>query len=247
MKILNLPHIIEEDISTAYLRSFQKVVNAPRQYIFCLVTKILKPVLESLGEVDVVESEIEVGQNKYVSKRYKLEGLNIDRKIHRSFKEFPLYTDNKGRKWFGRDKIADRIYALEEGVYYRDLEKNIKGDKKQLNYLVEHLTDGRVIGKIHNSLVCMVFDPNRDLCYPNARCLMSIDFKPERNRLHLIADWRAQYFNTKAYGNLLSLARLLRKVCKARGFQTGSLISIAHKAILEHAVKDELLLQRLKD
>ena len=75
---------------------------------------------------------------------------------------------------------------------------------------------------------------------------MSIDFKPEGNKLHLIANWRAQYLNTKAYGNFLSLARLLRKVCNERGFEPGNLISIAHKAILERGVKNELLLEKLK-
>ena len=75
---------------------------------------------------------------------------------------------------------------------------------------------------------------------------MSIDFKPEGNKLHLISDWRAQYLNTKAYGNFLSLARLLRKVCNEKGFQPGNLISIAHKAILERGVKNELLLEKLK-
>jgi thymidylate synthase len=244
VRVLNLPYVEEKDISTAYLRSFEKVVNAPRRYVFCLVTKISEPILKSIDKkVDVIESEI-----KGTRKRYVLEGLNIDETIHRNFKEFPLYMDKKGRKWFGRDKIADRIYELEEGKYHRDLEKKIKGNKKQLEYLLGHLKNGKVRGW-HNSLICIVFDPNRDLCYPNARCLMSIDFKPEvkRNKLHLIANWRAQYFNTKAYGNFLSLARLLRKVCKERGFQPGNIISIAHKAILERRVKDNRLLEKLKE
>jgi hypothetical protein len=240
VKSLNLPYVIGEDISTSYFKSLEKVVKASE--VLCLVTKISKPILENIDKkVDVIESEI-----KGTMKRYNLEGLNIHEMIHRNFKEFLLYTDKKGRKWFGKDKIADRIYELEEGKYHEDLVRNIKNNKKQLNYLKEHLTHGKVIGKIHNSLVCMVFDPNRDLCYPNARCLMSIDFKPRRNKLHLIADWRVQYFNTKAYGNFLSLARLLREVCKERGFRPGNLISIAHKAILEPGVKDKLLLEKLR-
>lgn len=241
---LNLPYVEEEDISTAYLTSFKKVVNSPKGYLFCLVTKISKPILENTYEkVDVIESQI-----KGSIKRYNLEGLNINKKIHRNFKKFPLYTDKKGRKWFGRDKIADRIYELEKGKYHRDLEKNIKDNKKQLHYLEEHLVDGKVRGW-HNVLICMLFDPNRDLCYPKAPCLMSIDFKPEvrRNKLHLIADWRAQFFNTKAYGNFLSLARLLRRVCNERGFQSGTLISIAHKAILRPGVEDKLLLEKLEE
>lgn len=243
---MNSLYVVSDDISTPYRRSLDQVVNSSEGYLFGLVTKISKPILDNIDEeVDTITSEVEVRKNHYLLKTYKLEGLNIDTKIHQNFKEFHLYT-KKGRKWLGKDKIADRIYALEEGVYHRDLDKSLKGNKKQLDYLVEHLVDGKVKGW-HNALVCIVFDPKRDLCYPKAPCLMSIDFKPEDNKLHIIADWRSQYFNTKAYGNFISLARLLRRVCKDRGFQPGSLISIAHKAILEHGVQDRLLLEKLKE
>lgn len=246
---MNSLYVVSEDISTAYRQSLDKVVNSPEGYMFGLVTRISKPILDNVDEeVDTIASEVEVRKNQYRLKTYRLEGLNIDKKVHQNFKEFELYTDKKGRKWFGKDKIADRIYALEEGVYHRDLDKSLKGNKKQLDYLMEHLANGKVKGW-YNALVCVVFDPNRDLCYPKAPCLMSIDFKPERkpegNKLHLIADWRSQYFNTKAYGNFISLARLLRSVCKDSGFQPGSLISIAHKAILQNGVDDKLLLEKL--
>lgn len=245
-----MPYVAAEDISTAYRESLDKVVNAPEHHLFCLTTEISKPILERIDEeVDVIESEVKVRKNEYKLKTYKLEGLNIDKKIHRNFKEFLLYIDKNGREWFGKDKIADRIYELEEGTYHRDLyRERSKDNKKQLDYLLEHLVNGKVRGK-HNVLLCMVFDANRDICNPNAPCLVSIDFKPEvkLNKLHLIAAWRAQFFNTKAYGNFLSLARLLRKVCKDKGFQPGSLISIAHKAILENGVNDKRLLKKLKE
>lgn len=245
--INSLPYVIAEDISTSYVKSLEKVIR--EGYIYGLVTVSSIPLLDNLDEeIDVIKSEI-------INKRYKLLGVNINDKVHSNFKNFYFYMDKKSRKWYGRDKIADRIHTLFEGNYYKALCRRIKNGQIQLEYVRNHLKGGKIKGKIHNTLICTVFDPDRDTCFPGAHCLMSIDFKPEKGRLHLIANWRAQFFNTKAYGNLLSLAMLLRNTCKESrinqskksGFLPGKLISIAHKAILEPGVDNEYLLNKLKD
>jgi thymidylate synthase len=49
--------------------------------------------------------------------------------------------------------------------------------------------------------------------------------------LNLIATFRSQYFDTKAYGNLIALAILLYDMCKKTGYEPGEIISTAHKAL----------------
>jgi len=68
-----------------------------------------------------------------------------------------------------------------------------------------------------------IYDPNKDclnlVCdrrvesirqYP---CLTAIDVKLTENSMNLCALWRHQYFDIKAYGNLISLAMLLKEIC----------------------------------
>lgn len=231
------------DISIAYRESLEKILTTPEKHIFGLLTIIEQPLLGNINEeVDTIKSEI-----KGAIQTYKLTGINLDKKIHEGFKEFLLY-EKGGRKWYGKDKIADRIYEPldKNGTYHKALVREIRRGKGLIDFIKEHLDHGKVKGKIHNSLLCTVFDSNRHTCYPNAPCLLSIDFKPEGKKLHMIASWRAQFFNTKAYGNFISLAMLLRDICMETTFQPGKLISMAHKAILEGGVDNTGLLQRLK-
>ena len=241
-----IPYVFEENLSTCYLKSLEKVIA--EEYIYSLVSEISVPMIDDIDrKVDVIKSET-------IQKTYNLIGVNIDDNIHSRYKDFYFYKDKYKKDWYGRDKIADRIRTLFEGSYYKALNRRIKDGKRQLDYVKNHLKGGKIKGKIHNTFICSVFTSDRDLCYPDAHCLVSIDFKPERGKLHLIANWRAQYFNTKAYGNLISLAMLLRNICKESrtdknkksGFMPGRIISIAHKAILENNVNNEDLLNTLK-
>ncbi len=88
-----------------------------------------------------------------------------------------------------------------------------------------------------NALVCQVFLSCVDLkaacrpCprVPNVRCLAMLDFKPERDRLNLMAVFRSQYFDTKAYGNFIALAILLYNMCQDTGYKPGAIVSTANK------------------
>jgi len=44
-------------------------------------------------------------------------------------------------------------------------------------------------------------------------CLTALDVKLRDNVVNLCALWRHQYFDTKAYGNIISLAMLLKEIC----------------------------------
>ena len=68
-----------------------------------------------------------------------------------------------------------------------------------------------------------VYDPNKDclqlVCDKRVvsigqfPCLTAIDVKLTGNAINLCALWRHQYLDTKAYGNLISLAMLLKVIC----------------------------------
>jgi len=249
---LSLPYINEKDISTAYLKSFEMVVNG--NHVYALVTRISEPILNDIDKVvDTIQG-------------MDLVGLNLDNKIHESFKEFPV-SKEKAKVWYGRDWIVDRVNVLLKpgGDYFKGLEREIDVNgqhMKQIDFIKDGLTKlckkkqrlSSAYGWKDNTFSCLVFCPSEDY-YPfdtrtrggrTPRCLLTLDFKPEGRKLHLIATWRAQFFNTKAYGNFISLAMLLREICKYTGFQPGSLISIANKAILKPGVKNMQLLKRLQ-
>lgn len=250
---MRLPYIIEKDISTAYLKSFEMVVKS--NSVYALVTKISEPILNDMGKVvDTIQG-------------IDLVGLNLNSKVHESFKDFPISKENKKVR-YGRDWISDRVKVLlnQGGDYFKGLEREIDLDGqhvKQIEFIKDSLAKlyekkqrmSSAYGWKNNTFPCLVFCPSEDYYPFNVRtrgkriprCLLTLDFKAEGRKLHLIAAWRAQFFNTKAYGNFISLAMLLRKMCKETGFQPGSLISIANKAILKSGVKNMQLLKKLQE
>ncbi|RLE58624.1 MAG: hypothetical protein DRJ32_06110 [Thermoprotei archaeon] len=221
-------YVDEENLTSAYLKSLEKVVKY--NYIFTLVIRVKKPIIDFDS---IVDDEL------------KLIGVNLDLKLHNKFKSF-VFSDGKTGSWW----IKDRVNVLLKGIYHKAIT-----NYDQLNFVQKALKEirRRKYTWSSNRLLCFTFNPyDKRLSHthlerqPVPPCLTLVDFKPERNVLHLIASWRAQFFDTKAYGNLISLAVLLRDICKNTGYSPGQLISIAHKAILKNRKDARNLLQRLK-
>lgn len=92
-----------------------------------------------------------------------------------------------------------------------------------------------------NALVCTVFLPDEDLkaaCLPRPRtsglrCLTQIDFKPKKDKLNLMAVFRSQYFDTKAYRNFIALAMLLYKMCQNTGYKPRAVVSTANNVTFD--------------
>lgn len=220
--------VTEENITYAYLNSLERVVK--RNYIFALMVEIKKPLIDSDSIVD---------------EELKLIGLNLDLSLHNKFKTF-IFNDGKNGSWWIKNRIDEQF----RGIYHKAI---VNYD--QLKFVQDALKEikNRKYTWSSNRLLCLTFDPHDKYLnhmhlerQPVPPCLTLLDFKPERKNLHLIASWRAQFFDTKAYGNLISLAMLLREVCKNTKYNSGRLISIAHKAILKDKKDAEKLLQRLK-
>jgi thymidylate synthase len=183
--------------------------------------------------------------NQVVDEELQLIGLNLDLNIHNKFKTFKFKNGKNGKWW-----IEDRINEMFTGLYHKGI-----SSYNQFEFVKDTLK--KIKTKKYtwcsNRLLCITFNPiEKKLNHthlsrtPTPPCLTLLDFKPEQNNLHLIATWRAQFFDTKAYGNLISLAMLLKKVCEETGFSPGRLISIANKAILKYLEEKVKLLKELK-
>lgn len=206
-------HVVENDITSAYTNSLKKVVR--NKYVYALMTEVEKPLLDAV----LIDNES------------SLSGLNLDKEMHRRFENFNF--NNKTGKWW----IENRVQELFTGLYHKAICKH-----NQLGFVQDALRKikAKKFTWCSNRLLCLTFDyEDKSTSHlhltrqPIPPCLTLLDFKPEQKRLNLIASWRAQYFDTKAYGNLISLAMMLRNICKNTGFQSGHVISIANKAILK--------------
>jgi len=134
----------------------------------------------------------------------------------------------------GKAWINNRIEALlcpNEEEYYRRLEDELKMVKERL--------EAGMPGNCTNALVCQVFlksDLEKACVLParplaqNLPCLTMLQFKPKGEELNLFAVFRSQFFDTKAYGNFISLAILLYKMCQSTEYRLGALVSTAHNA-----------------
>lgn len=219
-------HIVANDITSAYISSLKKVVG--NKYVYALMTEVEKPLLNAV----------------LIGDRSSLSGLNLDKKMHTRFENFSF--NGKTGKWW----IENRVQELFTGLYHTAICKH-----NQLGFVQDALRKikTRKYTWCSNRLLCLTFDyEDKHTSHlhlsrqPIPPCLTLLDFKPEQKKLHLIASWRAQYFDTKAYGNLISLAMILREVCKNTRFQTGHVISIANKAILKDKKNATSLLEALK-
>lgn len=160
--------------------------------------------------------------------------ININENIHAAFEafEFPKEKSGKGRS--GAWWIKDRVEALfnPDGEYQSKMNRD-----GQLEYVISTLKRMRsktVATWNANRILISLFDPKKDLHIsraPTPPCLISISFYPVRQDLSMMATFRAQYTDTKGYGNLLSLAMLFKEVSEKTGYKPRTLYSVAQKAI----------------
>jgi thymidylate synthase len=123
--------------------------------------------------------------------------------------------DSKGEYW-GRiskdgkyDYIVQALKGMKEGTHPR----------WNANRLIVSLFETKDLHKSRN---------------PTPPCMISLCFYPQRDRLSLIATFRAQYTDAKGFGNLYSLATLLQRTSAATGFTPDRLYNVAQKAILKY-------------
>lgn len=135
-------------------------------------------------------------------------------------RESPLVDGSTGRDW-----IDDRIVELHNGMYASRLQ-----NPDQIQMITDRLKEG-MHGSSTNSLVAQVFqmeDLERAcVARPNnsgMACVTQLQFHPIRDQLNLYQTLRSQYIDLKGYGNLVSAATLLTRVCAETGYAPGSIV-----------------------
>lgn len=226
-------YVESTNIGDAYLQALRLLINGRRQY---LIVHISNPVHEHLLMKCPSSSDIDDW----------LEIINVG-DFYEKFSNLKLYKGCRYGK-SGKDWINDRIYALlhRKGVYFRRIENQLEMVEKRLQ--ARDKKGRRMHGSCTNALVCQVFDSHdlENACKPrpnakNLPCLTMIDFKPKGDRLSLLAVFRSQYIDTKAYGNFISLAILLYKMCSKTKYKPGALISMANNVTFHDQRHRELL------
>lgn len=227
-------YIEGESIGDAYFRAYKAILEARSPYWYLMI-HISRPILDNSREI----SSLDVDD--------WLEVINVDDRVYEAFVSFKFSKkDGLTGGYSGKDWINGRIQDLlkEQGYYREGLVGEFSFD--QLREVERRLSardknGRRMHGGSTNALVCIVFSPNKDLkaaCRPcpradGVRCLTQIDFKPIKDKLNLMAVFRSQFFDTKAYGNFIALAILLYKMCKATGYDPGAIVSTANKVTFD--------------
>ena len=76
-------------------------------------------------------------------------------------------------------------------------------------------------------------------------CLSEIQFHRDGNYLMTTAIYRSQYYDTKAYGNFIGLARLASLVARETHLQVGELAVLATQARLQNVLRIKSVRERL--
>ena len=226
IQIEEVPFVKGKSIGEAYLNALDLLINKKLSYPY-LVIHVFQPIIDV--SIECLPRSLNVDDWDQI--------VNLG-EVYEVFSKYDFSKSCKSGGSLGKDWINDRIRALlhPEGGYYKRLEKF-----RQLERVIERLKvrdkrGNRMHGGSTNALICQVFCPDEDLikaCMPRPRasdlsCLTELDFKPKKDRLNLFSVFRSQYFDTKAYGNLISLAILLCKVCQKTGYKPGTLTSTAN-------------------
>ena len=129
-----------------------------------------------------------------------------------------------GKTGGGENQIAARIATLRRARDLNQRRRNL--DDITIGGEAEGLLDYSPAG-----LQVYAANDHRTRGFP---CLVHIDLTLFDGRLSMAAVYRHQYLVTKAYGNLLGLARLLGFIAHQSGYEVGELVIHATMADAEH-------------
>ena len=241
--------ISEKNITDAYIATLENLLSK-KIHPYHVVSEIIEPIVDGklnfnkkcheLFEDHELQGE---GKERWKGRQWIKNRINVlcpqDMKIKPNKREVrePNLRTAKNSSYF------DRLTKYGMPVC-------VKGEKvesiDQLNCVATRFWSKKHVHKtiVGNYLTCVLVDPRLDLYsfskFNRAQvgktappCLTLIDFKDEGDRLHLFAVFRSQFFDTKAYGNWISLAILLQNMCGATDYKPGKIVSVALKALFK--------------
>ncbi|RLE75728.1 MAG: hypothetical protein DRJ44_05330 [Thermoprotei archaeon] len=215
-----------KNICSVYPQVLEFVLT--RGVAYSLIVDLAKP---AILKEDVVDEELSII------------GVDLDLELHEKYKNF-IFGDGKS----GSDKIKKRLQLFRKGKYALAI-----SSFGQLNFIMRALP---VVNKktwLYNRLICLAINPrHKKISHihfsnkPVPPCLVMLDFKLRGKYLDLISVWRLDYIDTRAYGNWIALAMLLREICLKTRYEPGHLTIIANKALIQDKSSTKFLLERLK-
>ena len=231
-----MSYIEGKSIGEAYFKALDAIVNGKMPHWY-LTIHISQPILDT--STSKLISSLDVSE--------WLNIINVGNNVYDNFIKFKFSKpDGWTNGYLGIDWINGRIKDLldDQGYYKKSLFSGFSFN--QLQAVEKRLSardkkGNKMHGGSTNGLVCSVFLPHEDLkaaCLPRPRasglrCLTQIDFKPKNDKLNLMAVFRSQYFDTKAYGNFIALAILLYKMCQNTGYKPGAVVSTANNVTFD--------------
>lgn len=229
-------YIEGKSIGEAYFKALDAIINGKIPYWYITI-HISQPILDTSTSRSISSLDI----NKL------LNVINVGNKVYDAFIKFKFSKpDGWTNGYSGIDWINGRIKDLhdDQGYYKKSLSSGFSFNQLQeveKRLSIRDKKNNKMHGGSTNALVCSVFLPDEDLkaaCQPRPRasrlrCLTQIDFKPKNDELNLMAVFRSQFFDTKAYGNFIALAILLCEVCQDTGYNPGAIVSTANKVTFD--------------
>lgn len=152
---------------------------------------------------------------------------------------------HRRRKW-DKDTYFNRLmaYPVADGVW-NQIDYYVKRLRKQRETL--HLSSSYEMGISHPiDAELRVQAPFKDKRMYSFPCLSHISLTLVDDRIHMTATYRNQTFITRAYGNYLGLARLLRFIATETGGQAGEIEVVATHADAELGLGQQAV-ERLMD
>lgn len=254
--------ISEKNITDAYIATLENLLSKkiPPYYV---VSEIIEPIVD--GELNFNKKYHELFED------HKFQGEEKERWRGRQWiknRINVLCPQDMKIKPNKREAREPNLRTAKNSSYFDRLTKygmpvGVRGQEvkfvDQLNCVATRSWSKKHVHKtlVCNYLTCVLVDPRLDLYsfskFKRAQvgktappCLTLLDFKDEGDRLHLFAVFRSQFFDTKAYGNWISLAILLQEMCRATDYKPGKILSVALKALFKVKKDAEDLLEKVK-
>lgn len=145
-------------------------------------------------------------------------------------------------KYTGSQGTRKRAHGSRRGTYFGRM-IDWPGDINQVEHVIEKLLEARSkrLRYSNNTEIALsspedyelrIYDPAKDKVIEGFPCLSHVSISLISGRLHLTSLYRSQEFDTRAYGNLLGLGRLLAFISKETGYPVGELVNVATHAKL---------------
>lgn len=226
--------IIADDISTAWLDAAEFLMDQPDWHTSNLAVAISQPTTERPAiRTELDDFLRQAGAD--IPGVTTVAGTIFQQSFYRPSANDPrqhLYNLERDTR-----RVVRRHPANRRGTYFQRLVAWPQADGGEFNQLEATVVKLRTAAerghRNGNKYELSVFHPLRDTNPLGFPCLSHVSVTLRDGYLDLTALYRNQYFISRAYGNYVGLAQLLRFLAAESGFEVGELLCIASHGRLD--------------